>query len=108
MKGDELTEKDKVASTYNSIVAADSNRPAVTLDVEKYRKYLEDANLTPEQEREFIEALWSIVANFVSMGFGVHPVQQAQNACGQVEGNSSKPALTAPDDVNYTDDFNAT
>ena len=71
-------------------------RPALTLDVEQYEKFLEDSDLTEDQKREFLETLWNIVVEFVSLGFGVHPVQQAQNACGKGDEKTTKPALTAP------------
>lgn len=45
------------------------------VDVEAYRHFLEDAGLSPEQEREVIEALWSVIVGFVELGFGVHPAQ---------------------------------
>ncbi|XWN29350.1 MAG: hypothetical protein ROR55_17835 [Devosia sp.] len=46
------------------------------LDVEAYRHFLEGAGLTPDQEREVIEALWGVIVGFVELGFGVHPAQQ--------------------------------
>jgi hypothetical protein len=55
-------------------------RPAVTFDVERYERYLEDQGLSAEQKRAMLEALWSIIVGFVDLGFGVHP---AQSACGQ-------------------------
>ena len=53
---------------------------ALSFDYEKYAPYLEDADLTEEQKREFLETLWSIMVSFVDLGFGIHPVQQV---CGQ-------------------------
>lgn len=52
-------------------------RPTLTVDWDTYGKMLEDSDLTEEQKREFIETLWSIVVNFVDLGFGIHPLQQA-------------------------------
>lgn len=52
-------------------------RPTLTVDWETYGKMLEDSDLTEDQKREFIETLWSIVVNFVDLGFGIHPLQQA-------------------------------
>ncbi len=49
---------------------------ALSLDYELYETYLENADLTEEQKREFIETLWSIVVSFVDLGFGIHPLQQ--------------------------------
>jgi len=50
------------------------------VDVERYQHLLDDPALSEEQKQQIIEALWSIIVNFVELGFGVHPVQEA---CGQ-------------------------
>ena len=58
--------------------------PVVTVDYDLYASYLADTNLTEDQKREYIQTLWSIVCEFVAMGFNVHPVQQTGKACGQL------------------------
>lgn len=55
----------------------DSGKPKITLDIQAYEHFLEDADLSDDQRREFLEALWSIICSFVELGFGVHPAQQA-------------------------------
>ena len=68
--------------------------PTFTLDVEKYEHYLEESNLTDKQKEEFLQTLWIIICEFVSLGFGVHPLQQAMEApCGKDIKNHTKPAL---------------
>lgn len=52
----------------------------LTLDVALYEQYLAESGLTEEQKREFLETLWTIIVGFVDLGFGIHPVQQAQDA----------------------------
>lgn len=74
-------------------------RPVVTVDYERYAHFLDNSDLTEDQKRAFLQALWSIIVEFVSMGFGVHPVQQAQNACGKPEETAPKPAPARPDAV---------
>lgn len=54
-----------------------AGRPALTLNVDDYRHYVEDMGLSPEQEQELLEALWTIIVSFVDLGFGIEPVQQA-------------------------------
>jgi len=76
--------------------------PVITVDYERYAHFLENADLTEDQKREFLQTLWNIIVEFVSIGFGVHPVQQAQNACGKDQINSSKTALTVPDGIYST------
>ena len=59
-------------------------RPSLTIDYALYEKYLAESDWSEEQKREFITTLWSIIVNFVDLGFGVHPLQQAENEpCGQ-------------------------
>ncbi|MEL7106257.1 MAG: hypothetical protein AAGM21_10080 [Pseudomonadota bacterium] len=53
--------------------------PSLTLDWEAYAAMLEDCDATPEQQRELIEALWSIVVAFVDLGFDV----QSPESCGE-------------------------
>ncbi len=54
----------------------------LTLDYERYAPYLDDADLSEEQKREYLQALWSVVCSFVALGFGVHPVTHAGAALG--------------------------
>ncbi|MEM5474816.1 hypothetical protein [Pacificibacter sp. AS14] len=46
----------------------------------EYLPFFEDEDISEDQKREMIEALWSIMVSFVDLGFGIHPVQQA---CGK-------------------------
>ncbi|MEM7544171.1 MAG: hypothetical protein AAF367_01420 [Pseudomonadota bacterium] len=54
--------------------------PRLEIDWDVYLPFFEDEDISDEDKRQLIEALWSIVVSFVDLGFGVHPVQQA---CGQ-------------------------
>ena len=78
-------------------------RPVITVDYEKYAHFLEDADLSEDQKREFLQTLWNIIVGFIDLGFGVHPAQQAQNPCGQLAENLPLSALTAPDKVKCPD-----
>lgn len=50
--------------------------PTLEVEVDEYQAYLDDPNISDDQKAEMIEILWSIVVNFVDMGFGIHPVQE--------------------------------
>lgn len=65
-------------------------KPTLTVDVEKYRSLLDEADMTEEQKEEFLQALWSIIVSFVELGFGVHPVQAAGEKAAEFESNSMK------------------
>lgn len=75
--------------------------PTIGVDYELYAHYLEHSDASEEDKRALVETLWSIIMTFVDLGFGVHPVQQAQQACGQLQENPRKPALTAPNGLKY-------
>lgn len=76
-----------------------SPAPAISLDYELFAHFLDDADLTEDQKREFLEALWSIIIEFVALGFDVHPAQQAQLACGKLSQSRTNPPITGPDAV---------
>lgn len=80
-------------------------RPVLTIDYEKYEHFFEESDLTEAEKRAFIETIWSVIVSFVDMGFGVHPVQQAQEACGKLAKNPPKSALTAPDGLYLRNDI---
>jgi hypothetical protein len=48
------------------------------LDINKYRKYVDDFDLTEEQKTELLQTVWSIMESFADSAFGLHPVQQCQ------------------------------
>lgn len=54
--------------------------PSLSVDWRLYEEHLADADLTDEEKREFIEAMWYIVLTFVDLGFGIEPVQQVIRA----------------------------
>ena len=85
--------------TQHIIGKPGENRPVITVDYEKYAQFLKHPDLSEDQKREFIQTLWNIIVEFVSMGFGVHPLQQAQDACGQNSKNPGNPSFLGPNDV---------
>ena len=42
-----------------------------------YKHYLDYADMTEDQKRQMIEALWDILTGFVRLGFGIDPSSQA-------------------------------
>lgn len=65
-------------------------RKALTFDPDAYRKYVAEADLTPDQEAELLETIWVIMVGFVDLGFNILPVQQvlggenAKEALGEI------------------------
>jgi len=75
----------------------------VNVDFAAYLPYLENEDISEEEKRAFLQALWGIITDFVALGFGVHPVQHIEDACGQVENSLSRPPQAAPDRVDSGD-----
>lgn len=98
MKGKEQQDQTQRQKTKKQ-ESAENTCPVITVDYEKYAHFLDNPDLTEDQKREFIQALWNIMCEFVSLGFGVHPLQQAQNACGQIEESPGNPPILRPSDV---------
>ena len=78
------------------------------LDFEAYAPFLEDADISDDDKRQLIEALWSVVVSFVQLGYGLSPVQQALEArqladpaCGQFAESRDSGAIPPPDPVEY-------
>lgn len=55
---------------------------AIQFDAAEFVHFLEDADLSSDQKIEYVRMIWDIVLQFVDLGFGLHPIQQA---CGQFE-----------------------
>jgi hypothetical protein len=52
----------------------------MSLDVEKYKPFLAEMNLSDQEQTELIQSVWAILEGFVDHAFGRHPLQQ----CGKV------------------------
>lgn len=53
--------------------------PALVFNGADYQRFVCDGDLTEAQQRELLETLWTIVVNFVDLGFRIHPIQQVGN-----------------------------
>lgn len=49
----------------------------LTIDYSLYEDYRKNSDLSDGEWQETLDALWAIITGFVSLGFNVHPVQQA-------------------------------
>ena len=46
------------------------------LDIEKYRLYVSQFDLSEQEQTELIQTVWTILESFVDQAFGRHPHQQ--------------------------------
>jgi hypothetical protein len=63
-------------------VKASKPRPTLTLDVEKYQHLLDAPDMSEDQKKELLEALWLFVVSFVDLGFDM---QSAEDTCGKAQ-----------------------
>jgi|GEM_PF-3409430 len=70
-----------------------SNTKCVEFDYDKYAKFLNDADLSDAEKLEHCRAVWNIMSEFVKLGYGVHPIQQA---CGKDNLRSNAPPINPP------------
>lgn len=76
---------------------------SLSIDFERYERFLAQSDLTADQKREFIETLWSIIVGFVDLGFGIHPLQQLDENPGDRLADSTLIMTQAPSDEASSD-----
>lgn len=84
----------------------------MTQDIQKYRKHVDNFDLSDQEKDELIRVVQSIMQNFIDRAFGDDPVQLCHNP------DNSKDALAKPvvidlvareisrSDITLTDTFN--
>lgn len=82
--------------------ALTNERPALSMfaiDFEEFAHFFEDEDITEDQARAFLKIYWEIACEIMSLGFGFHPAQQAQKACGKQAETPEAPPVIPPDNV---------
>jgi hypothetical protein len=69
----------------------------LTIDWARYRRDLEDSDLSDEDKQAFIEALWSIMVSFVDLGFRINPLPEI---CGEIDPLAALAGKSVRDMVN--------
>ncbi|MCB1451415.1 MAG: hypothetical protein KDJ67_15120 [Nitratireductor sp.] len=75
----------------------DKTNLTIQFDAEEFVHHLREYDLSDDEKIEYLQTIWSIVLQFVDLGFGLHPIQQA---CGQKE-NSDLVCGIADSDALY-------
>lgn len=57
--------------------APTSQELAIQFDAQEFVHFLAESDLTEAEKLEYVQTIWAIVLQFVDMGFGLHPIQQA-------------------------------
>ena len=53
-----------------------SAKRILQVDIERYQRYLDDADMSEADKADILQALWQIIISFVDLGYGVHPLQE--------------------------------
>lgn len=69
----------------------------MSLDVEKYRPFLAEYNLSRQEETKLIQTLWTILESFVDHAYGINPVQQCGKALEHNDLQSPIESLESPE-----------
>lgn len=75
-----------------------SGKRVLSIDIDRYQSYLDSAEMSEADKRLFIDALWSIIMNFVDLGFGIHPLQEV---CGKIDQSEDCGAILGQDRVSF-------
>lgn len=74
-----IDESPSVDETQSIQIVDRTGYPVLTFDADDYRDYVQDMGLGESQEQELLGTLWSIIVQFVDLGFGIEPVQRAKS-----------------------------
>lgn len=71
-------------------------RTSLKTDLNQFAHHLDGADLSDAQKQDLLEALWSLMIQFVDLGFGVSPTQ---NTCGQLKKSTDQAPRDSADQV---------
>ncbi len=80
-----------------AVFAKADTQPVVTVDYKRYAHYLDNSDLTEDEKAEYLQTIWNIICEFVSLGFGVHPLQQIDDACGKDDQATELSTILTPE-----------
>ena len=63
--------------------------PDMTLDIEKYRPYLAEIEVSEDQAEEFLQILWNMMHTMVNLGLGLDGIQTFLKECEEKAGQDS-------------------
>jgi len=59
----------------NAARAANSPpRRILEVDVDRFQSALDEADMSDEEKAEYLQIIWSVVLEFVDLGYGIHPI----------------------------------
>ena len=89
----------KKQSDLNKAWLSAKGEPVVgtlTCDTEKYRELIQEFDLSEQEQTELLEILFSIMASFVDLGFGVDSLQFLQTDADKQASDLKDPSTAMP------------
>ncbi|MEO1724820.1 MAG: hypothetical protein AAFR84_20780 [Pseudomonadota bacterium] len=75
--------------------AGGARRKVLEVDLDQFQHRLDSAEMTEAQRTEYLQLVWSIMLQFVDLGYQIHPVQQSCGQLGQTEPDGVPSVLDA-------------
>ncbi|NVK17754.1 MAG: hypothetical protein HWE30_03575 [Methylocystaceae bacterium] len=83
----------------------DFSKPTLLLDLKEFVHYLDGLGLTEEQALICIKEIHEFALQWISFGGNIHPIQQAEQACGKEVGNTEKMPVSGENEVSLLGQF---
>lgn len=68
--------KDRQDDTQKDDAVVAPPHRTLTIDVERYQRYLDDSGLPDDEKEAWLRALWNLICTFVDLGYELNPVQK--------------------------------
>lgn len=79
MKFNPDSSPDRLGKVFRAKTEVDRHNTLV-VDLKEFEHFLEGSGMNDAQKEEFLGIMWNIIVNFVDLGFGIHPVQDAMES----------------------------
>ena len=84
---------------------AQPSSPYIEVDLEEFLHFLDNTNLTDKEKMDSLAVHWRVICELMSLGFEIHPVQQAKKACGKVTETRAQSPSAHENEVSLTGQF---
>jgi len=81
------------------------SKPTLLLDLKEFVHYLDGLGLTEEQALICLNEIYEFALQWVYVGGNIHPIQQAEQACGKDAGNAENMPVLGENKVSLLGQF---
>jgi hypothetical protein len=93
----EKRQRNKQTDVYSIDAQRILSNPSVIVDYEYFAHFLSQYDISEEEEREYMQLVWNIMFEIISLGFEVHPLQNMEGKCGQFGEKEQIPGCHVPE-----------